>query len=290
MKSMKLQKRYANKSIPFFCLLLLALIVVKSEIHAQAGGLEGIVIETYYITDAKDSTDVLSGQDLAVGSKTYRIYADLVEGFKLQMVYGTEGHPLSFKTSTSFFNNKRGGKAVGNEISRVKLGENTVPIDSWITIGAVSQHHWGVLKSEDPDSSVIGGKYNDGGSATVAGGLLTNNDPEAGIPITEKDGYIEMPAPKMVFYNFKAPEFFKGIHSSFYTEDGVYGVLEGVTGPTEDNLILIAQITTDGDLEFELNLQLLAPYGGPERYVARNPDGNEFTHPDLIYPKTQINN
>jgi len=285
-------KRYV-KGIPFLPLrisLCLAAILGLWQPGNDQKGLEGIFVETYYISDTKDSTDILSGQHLPEGSVTYRIYADLAPEYKLQMVYGTEGHALSLSTTTTFFNNYRGGFGKGNYISRVKLGEHTVPIDSWITVGAVSQHHHGVPKHLDPDTSVIGGKYNDGGSARIEGGLLVNDDPEAGIPLTEKDGYVELPAPKLIFYNLEPEVFVKRKNEGlFYTEDGVYGVLEGVTGVTEENMVLIAQITTNGELAFELNLQLLAPYGGVERFVAKNPDGSEFTHPELIYPRKDAN-
>jgi len=286
-------KRYVS-GVPFLgignvCLLVMMLVFCCRESSAQKG-LEGVYVETYYISDERDSTDILSGQHLPEGSVTYRIYADLAPEYKLQMVYGTEGHALSISTTTTFFNNYRGGFGKGNYISRVKLGEHTVPIDSWITVGAVSQHHQGVPKHLDPDTSVIGGKYNDGGSARIEGGLLVNADPKAGIPITQKDGYVEMPAPKVIFYNLEPEVFVKRKNEGlFYTEDGVYGVLEGVVGITEENMVLLAQITTDGELAFELNLQLLAPYGGVERFVARNPDGSEFTHPQLIYPRKEAN-
>jgi hypothetical protein len=46
---------------------------------------------------------------------------------------------------------------------------------------------------------------------------------------------------------------------------------------------LIAQITTDGDFSFELNIQIGTPYGGVENYVAKNPVGNEIMLPSLTY-------
>jgi len=286
-------KRYVN-GIPFLTsaekFLVFGVILLISYSARSQKGLEGIYVETYYISDEKDSTDILSGQHLPEGSVTYRIFADLAPEYELQMVYGTEGHALSISTTTTFFNNYRGGFGKGNYISRVKLGEHTVPIDSWITVGATSQHHQGVPKHLDPDSSVIGGKYNDGGSARIKGGLLVNDDPKAGIPLTKKDGFVEMPAPKVIFYNLEPEVFVKRKNQGlFYTEDGVYGVLEGVVGITEENMVLLAQITTDGELAFELNLQILAPYGGVERFVAKNPDGSEFTHPELIYPSKPAN-
>jgi len=285
-------KRYVE-SMPFLALRNTAFFVCIFfcyQISSAQKGLEGIYVETYYISDEKDSTDILSGQHLNQGSVTYRIFADLAPEYKLQMVYGTEGHPMSISTTTTFFNNYRGGFGKGNDISKAKLKEHTVAIDSWVTAGAASSSYHAIPKNLDPDSSVIGGKNNDGGSSRISGGLLVNDDPKAGIPLTKKDGLVEMPAPKVIFYNLEPKVFVKRDNQGlFYTEDGVYGVLEGVSGFTPENMIILAQITTDGELAFELNLQLLAPYGGVERFVARNPDGSEFTHPELIYPPKTAN-
>jgi hypothetical protein len=49
------------------------------------------------------------------------------------------------------------------------------------------------------------------------------------------------------------------------------------------NKIIIAQLTTNGDLYFELNVQLGSPDGKIQRYVAKNPSEKELTHKDLIY-------
>ncbi len=252
-------------------------------------GLEGVIVETYYVSDEKDSTDVLSGMRLPVGTTTYRIWADLAEGYKMQIVYGLADHPLKIESSTPFVNNIRGGSHRGDQLSHVKIKQQTVALDSYLTIGSGSVRHLAVLKENDPDGSEIGGKNNDGGSARISGGLLTNNSPEMGLPLTEADGLIAAPTvPSMVFFQIEGKEFAILENSgSFVVDDGSYAVLTGVEGVDEYNRVLIAQITTTSDLRFELNFQLLAPYGGVERFVARNPDdsGMEFTHPELTFPR-----
>jgi hypothetical protein len=45
---------------------------------------------------------------------------------------------------------------------------------------------------------------------------------------------------------------------------------------------LIGQVTTDGELSFELNIQIGTPEGKVQRYVARNPMESEFTHESLV--------
>jgi hypothetical protein len=51
------------------------------------------------------------------------------------------------------------------------------------------------------------------------------------------------------------------------------------------NCVLIGQFTTKGNLSFELNVLIGAPNGTSQKYVAKNPIGeeSEWTHPDLIF-------
>ena len=57
-----------------------------------------------------------------------------------------------------------------------------------------------------------------------------------------------------------------------------------------ENRVLIAQITTDGVFEFELNIQIGTPTKGvSQNYVARNPIGNEIMLPSLIFKSEEIN-
>ncbi len=267
-------------------IILVAVLVFYSfALVAQAGGLEDIIVEKYYISDADDATDTLSKDTLNPGSVTYRIYVDMAPEYKLQMVYGIENHPLIISTTTDFFNSQRGGQMTAERISMAKIKEGTNALDSWITIGCASQNHIGVLKRSDSDGSIVGGKNNDGGSKQIKGGLLKNSNSDAGIPLTDADGMIEGPIKTLVFYNLE-PIAFAGINNGeFRLDDNVWAVLEGVVGPTKENQVLIAQITTNGELSFEINVQLLAPYGGGERYNARNVDESDFHHPALIYPK-----
>ena len=91
---------------------------------AQAqNGLEGIVVEKYYIANAADAAG--STGTLPVGSVTYRIYADMLPGYNFQGVYGNIPHPMEFRTSTTFFNNEdRGAVTPAYTLAQAKL--NTV--------------------------------------------------------------------------------------------------------------------------------------------------------------------
>jgi len=61
-------------------------------------------------------------------------------------------------------------------------------------------------------------------------------------------------------------------------------VLDGAQGPTIENKILIAQITTDGLFSFSLNIQLGTPDGNVEQYVSSTPIGNEQFFNALNFP------
>jgi hypothetical protein len=73
------------------------------------------------------------------------------------------------------------------------------------------------------------------------------------------------------------------INSGFtYTGDLKARVdITGVTGPTANNRVLIAQITTDGILSYALNIQIGTPTGGVERYVHTGATGSEIDIPSL---------
>src|SRR5437868_6397160 len=77
---------------------------------ANAQGLEGIIVEKYYVSDANDASVSVTdgGGVLPAGSATWRIYADMLPGYKFQAIYGTNTplHTLSFNTTTTFFNNE----------------------------------------------------------------------------------------------------------------------------------------------------------------------------------------
>jgi len=158
-------------------------------IGVSAQGLEDIIVETYYVSDANDATDT-DGGSLAEGSVTYRVFVNMLPGFELQAIYGNANHELFLETTTEFFNNEDRGEETGDVINDTRLDENTVALDSWLTLGAASDEHIGVPKALDTDGSIVGGDNNDGGSDGVAGGLLSNADVAAGMPLTTADGLI----------------------------------------------------------------------------------------------------
>lgn len=262
--------------IIIFCLML----AITSKLSAQ-NGLEGIIIEKYYISDENDAKCTEGGY-LKPGSVTYRIYVDMKPKYSLQAVYGISGHPLKIATTTYFFNNTINGGAVANDVSRLRLAEHTTMLDSWLSVGAGSDADYGILKSVDT--------YN---SFTNNNGILKNASSEAGIPLTKFDG-LEAATPQRVVSFFGIDKSNLTIFDNttdttargqvFTTENGSWASFGGAYGTDTSNKVLIAQLTTDGQLSFELNLQLGTPFGSTENYYAKNPQGSELQLPDLTYP------
>jgi hypothetical protein len=128
---------------------------------------------------------------------------------------------------------------------------------------------------------------------------LQNTDPSIGIPLTMEDGMIAgTPEPVTPVGISTEIAVFDNQNDGtngplFSTWNGSWASLNGSVGPdTSTNKVLIAQITTDGILSFELNIQIGTPSGGVEQYVAQNPVGLEILLPSLIFNSgtTQVGN
>ena len=246
-------------------------------------GLEGIVVEKYYISNANDQSVNSTGGVLPVGSVTYRVYADLAAGYQFQAVYGDANHELRLQTTTLFFNNEDRG-APFPTFSKNFCDDNTVMLDSWVSVGAACASNFGVLK------------VNDDGVATVVNndGVLQNNDPLMGIPLTQQDGFLAGAPQPVTAVNITALETMLDAQNDgtngplFSTNNGSWASLNGSTGADPlVNHVLLAQITTDGVFSFKLNLQIRnATTLQVENYVAQNPVGNEILEPTLTYSST----
>lgn len=295
----------------FYPLFLALLLSSTSTVFGQysppdGDALEGIIVERYYVSDTLDVTDEDGGL-LDTCSVTYRIFVDLKEDYRLQAVFGNANNTLRMETSGVFFNNEDRGEETGDVIGDNFLGDNTVALDSWLTIGAASEAHWGVLKSEDTDGSIIGGANNDGGSEQIDGGLLVNVWDESELPLTDADGLLEGTVPTVTVVGLDLSAFADESNTSlFESNGGAWSVLEGAVGPSEDNKILIAQITTQGEFSFRLNIQI----GIPAELQCSHPDchttiqylaeitgsdaeeglenDNKFTNPGLVYTSPEI--
>jgi|ERR1700757_375910 len=250
----------------FFAILLISKTPLQAQSRTKIAdvdklALEGILVEKYYEATKEDVKDT-SGGVLPEGSITYRIYVDLKEGYHLQAVYGVPKHEFYFKTTTTFFNNKNGGGQSADQILDRKINDNTVALDSWVTVGVATKDRFGIPKTDDTDGSLIKRTTLDKADGLVLAG----------------------PTQKLLYYgldlNFFSDE--KGA-SYFHSNNGSLAVVGGGKGSTPANKVLIAQLTTNGKLSFELNLQVGTPTGGTVQFVAKNPEGEEIQFKQLTH-------
>jgi len=284
-----------------FCasFLFLFLFLFSVSLRAQ---IESVFVETYYISDAADATDTTGG-GLAAGTKTYRIFIDLKAGSKIKKIYGDQNHALKFSGTADFFNNKADGQSFAKDFSKNRYAENTVALDTWITLGQTTklaaQTYFGIPKDQDANGSFIGGANNDGGSAAIADGLLINADPLLGIPLTTSDGMDTMVTIPESWADYGFKDFSTGDDSTIFgsiipgsqfisynaglLNSGVAGVIP------QSNHVLVAQLTTMGDIAFELNLEVEEFDGVTTqivKYVANDSIllADEIVSPFLTYP------
>lgn len=259
-------------------LCLLALLWLCAGSTFSQRGLENIIVETYYVSDAADTLQSRVGGYLEPGSVTYRIYADLAPEYRLYNVFGNQRHELRLESTQRFFNNEDAGQRMPNVVPRRSLVRNTVMLDSWLSMGGAAENCYGVLKDDDDTLETIQHEH----------GFLQAKNKKAGIPLSRRDGlrFAEQVAfpllygPDSLFYVF-----FNSTNSSrMITSNGAWSCPGGAVGPDSlgTNRILIAQLTTAGDLSFELNLQVGKRFHPPEMYIARNPVGDEIQLPCLV--------
>ena len=259
-------------------------LMAAGSLSAVAQGVEGFIVEKFYVTNAADNAgNGNTATPLPTGSVVWRFYVDMAAGWELQSVYGDPNHELRIETSTSFFNNTDRGEAFGHAIANNQLVNNTVYIDSYLSMGGVSTARAGVLKTED-----------DGlGNLAFVGGYLQNNDASAGIPLTTQDGALSPFTPvgitpvginTGVFAQSPDPG------NVFSTSSGAWATTASCVGPTASNRVLIAQITSDGVLTYAFNVQVRnITTLAVENWVPSNPQGAELVLPALAGVVNQAN-
>ena len=277
LKIKKMKKIYIAIGFAFACITA----------NAQ-NGLENIIVEKYYVSDANDAAANSTGGVLSVGSVTYRLYVDMLPGYRFQAAYGVTtanySHELRIETTTKFFNNEDYG-STSPTFTKNNARKNTVMLDSWLSVGAACNGSFGVLKSDDNGAGTLVNNF------TPL--LLQNTDANAGIPLTTQDGILTVvgstPQPVTAVGITTEIAMFDNANTGsapqvFTTTNGSWASLNGSVGPDSlTNKVLIAQITTDGVFKFELNIQIGTPTGGVENYVAQNPYANEIQMAALIY-------
>jgi hypothetical protein len=267
--------------------ILLGLCLSVSGLMLQAqNGLENIYVERYYVADAIDAAN--SHPAIPVGAITYRIYADMLPGYKIQSIYGSSQHPLLMNTTTYFFNQSDYGDNLPT-FNATNARKNTVMLDSWLSTGGACDGYVGVPKSDDDGI--------DNFLNSNVPQLLQNNAALAGIPLTTQDGMKASTVPETVTLGLDniLGVFEDGSHNGnqFNVTNGAWACLAGAMGPDPlTNKVLLAQITTDGTFHFELNIQIGTPTLGTQTYVASNPGAGEISIPSLtqtLYKDKSLN-
>jgi len=264
--------------------ILIILFFVSACGLKSQNGLENIIVEKYYISNANDSNSRQISGFLPVGSVTYRLYLDMLPEYRFHAAYGSPGHELRIETTTLFFNNEDAGNKPPNVIPRRTLNRNTVMLDSWLSAGGAGEGMYGVLKEQDDSLETIIHEKS----------FLQNKNKLAGIPIKDRDGLVvgeDVPFPSFFGLDSILPVLYNTTNSSvFATTNGAWGCLGGAVGldSLKTNRVLVAQITTNGDLTFELNIQIGKRGIPPENYVAKNPVGKEIMSPALTYRSKEI--
>ena len=286
--------------------LLICTLLFPIFVKAQ---IENVIVEKYYISDDFDALDTTGG-NLPAGSTTYRIYVDLPQGSKLLKIYGDKNHEFSIKSTKPFFNNKADGQTFGKDIAQSRYQNNTVALDSWLTLGQTAKtipgsNYFGILKKDDKDGSFVGGKNNDGGSMKLPFGLLKNVNKNAGLPLTIADGITTSANTPSSWQDYGIKDFTTKDDSTIFgslkignqfksrnfalTNSGTIGV------DTIKNQILIAQVTTEGEISFSLNLEVLelingiptkVQYVSNDSILLKDTEHNEKYAGFLKYPLT----
>lgn len=289
--------------------VFLTIIGLSLSLNAQ---IEKVIVETYYISDANDATDTTGGH-LPIGSTTYRIFIDLKAGSKLLSMYGDTKNPLKFESDSVFFNNKSNGQTFAKDIKANWYSKNTVALDSWLTLGQVSTRalapantYFAILKSNDNNGSLVGGLKNNGGSAHILGGLLSSTNVKAGIPVTIADGIDTLSNAPTAWFDSGFTSY--DSINELSLDSTLFGSIvpqnkfestncvlrnSGVAGVFPNkNEVLVAQLTTQGTLSFQLNLEVEEPIEGTTttkivKYVSTDNGAlaqDEKVNPYLRYP------
>ncbi|MEI6576417.1 MAG: Ig-like domain-containing protein [Bacteroidota bacterium] len=255
--------------------IILNILMLLPFINGHAQGLDSIIVERYYLSNTADSNGSIG--NLPAGSITYRIFVDMAPAYKFQAAYGNANHELRLATTTSFFNNEDRG-AVTPTYTKPQARYNTVMLDSWLSVGAACTGNMGILKSQDNGLNTV----------VNLDGILQNANPLAGIPLSTQDGMIPgIPQSVTTVGIDNEIQIFdatSGAGNLFTTHNGAWSALNGAVGPTPENRVLIAQITTNGVFTFLLNIQIKDTVTNTvEQYVASNPIGSEIQNVSLSY-------
>ena len=275
---------------------LLGSALALTAVMTKAQGLEDVIVEEYHtITQADaDAYNLNFGggsYPLVAGMKTYRVYLDLAPGYKLLQVYGdpipqgqsVTANPLDFTTTTTFWNDDDFGSELPGQTRRFDEGN---AFDSYITVNT---------------SGIAGGTAGCGSNVAVFG-VPKAEDTDGNLTMCTAypsfvgaDGNIPGAGPTLTYnlggtMNFAA---LTGNGNNFTIVNEGWTTLPGSQGPDPlgTNRILIAQLTTDGQFTFHLNVDISSPSNVPENYVWNQVQyAGQQVSPLLTYPQPVLPN
>jgi hypothetical protein len=229
--------------------LLLVLLAFAASNSTAAQGIEGVLVERYH-----SAPGATAGAPPLV---TYRIYLDLAPGHALVSVFGERGRNLFFRTTTTFFNDTLHGAASGERVAEAGLRSYPAALDSWIAFGFASSAHKAVPLHLDPDGSVL------------APSRRERKGPWYGTALHARDGLVRAErVPELLALYFTTSFLHELSGPLLETEIGAYGVRGSVKGATDENMVLIAQLTTDGELSYGINAAVMGPDGTITKHLA----------------------
>jgi hypothetical protein len=263
------------------CLSILFLLNVFL-VSAQEG-LEGIYVEKYYVVDANDTNVFKQAKNLEEGMTTYRIYVDLKPGYRLQAAFGSPTHPLIIASTSPFYNHPEVGTSYASILPERTLKNDVAMLDSWLTMGPAGENHLGVPRSNSEVAM-------DSTLKLPATYLNSKKSKLKKKSFKESHGMVRaMNMPFPTFFQIDSCMKNLGaatLSDSLVITNGAWAVMgKGAVGVDSltTNMVLIAQLTTKGDLSFELNLMVGTPDGKSVKYVAKDPVEKEKVHPALTY-------
>jgi hypothetical protein len=249
--------------------------------QTKVQGLENIIVEKYYVANAadkavadKEATDAgFPTGTLPVGAVTYRVYADLLPGFKILSIYAdtNRNQPLLIKSTTPFYNNSNGTTSASS--TKASLKNKVLALDTYVTLGGAGTNVWGVLKADDD------GTANNIIKAGNADSILLNKDPMMNFSLIDRDGLLTKTpnpiAPSFVGFRDLLDQAFGDGSTTVDSVFSLAGLMYSTSGAkgidTLTNRVLIAQLTTGGKLSFHLNMLIQKGTDYGQFYVWGNP-------------------
>ena len=227
--------------------------------------LEGIFVETYYVADSNDAS-FESETPIQEGSVTYRVFLKLTPGSSLLEIFGDENHPFRMESNRRFFNHYN-GVTYGYLANRADYEDDTFGLDTYLTLGQVAKqgnNRFFSLPRNQDSTSFIGGDNSNGfleGLSEVDGIEVLN------LSINDFNAYgVED------FNTGNDTTIFGSLNiDSVYTSNSMKLQCSGVYGVVSDsNYVMVAQLTTLGDLTFSINALVRDSTGAEIRYVSTN--------------------